>query len=177
MTEIIRMVVIFRVFPESLALWVKLDQGWVTFFNFNYSEIHSDSDLIRDWWYLFLQGERGIPGERGDLGANGLQGPKGIPGAPGHDGPKVQLQQHNHWWIKKQNKQKQNLNLWCFSLKGSPGPAGALGDVGPPGLQGMPGERGISGPSGPKGDRVSSSSCSSHIDSYSWYLFCSIYSK
>lgn len=47
-------------------------------------------------WFVFLlpQGERGIPGERGELGTTGLQGPRGIAGAPGPDGPKVMPHRH-----------------------------------------------------------------------------------
>lgn len=78
----------FRVFPESSVLWVKLDRGYVAFYNLTKMVTLNFPRLM----ILFLQGERGIPGERGDLGSTGLQGPKGIPGAPGPDGPKVLLQ-------------------------------------------------------------------------------------
>ena len=49
----------------------------------------SSSQQRFDLFVFYLQGERGPPGERGEVGSNGLPGPKGSAGAPGPDGPKV----------------------------------------------------------------------------------------
>lgn len=69
------------------------------------------------------QGERGIPGIKGEMGNTGYQGKPGTKGDPGPTGP-----------------------------TGSQGLKGDKGETGEPGRNGIKGERGFIGPIGPNGD-------------------------
>jgi hypothetical protein len=79
------------------------------------------------------QGEQGIQGPQGDVGANGATGPQGQVGAVGATGP--------------QGDQGPAGN------DGAVGATGIQGDQGPQGIQGLQGEVGAVGATGPQGDQ------------------------
>jgi hypothetical protein len=84
------------------------------------------------------QGLQGIPGPKGDAGA---QGPQGVQGSLGSPGPKGDT-----------GTQGIQGQIGLQGPKGDPGPQGFKGDTGEPGVPGLKGDKGDTGLQGPPGN-------------------------